>query len=361
MNIIIDKNLLLAPLSKLVNITERRSIMPILSNILLSFSKEKVTIYSTDLEISAISHVDFPSPVETRAVVHGRKFMEILKEMDQGEINLDFTESTLTIRQKQSEFVLTLHDPEEFPEVKEVAGAEEFSMAGSDFLEILEKVNFAVSSDETRYVLTGMYMAGSTNRVSVVGTDGFRMALCQKDVPGLNDFKGVIVPKRSILEVGRVVSEDEIVTFTIGEKHIQFSTPSIIVISRLIEGNFPDYQNVIPKTNSNVAKIEKTKFMKGLRKVSTIISKSEPIKVTYRDQAMEIETESEIGRAKEVVDVSYDGEILNMNFNIRFVMDVVSHINGEWIFVKAPSTYGAVLFVGEDEENYKNIVMPIRV
>lgn len=361
MNIIIDKNLLLTPLSKLVNITERRSIMPILSNILLNFSKEKVIIYSTDLEISAISQVDYSSPIETKAVVHGRKFMEILKEMDQGEINLDFADSTLTIKQKQSEFVLSLHDPEEFPEVKEVTGVEEFSMAGSDFLEILEKVNFAVSSDETRYVLTGMYMAGSSGRVSVVGTDGFRMALYQKELPGLNDFKGVIVPKRSILEVGRVVSEDEVVKFMIGEKHIQFSTPSITVISRLIEGNFPDYQNVIPKTNSNIAKIEKAKFVKGLRKVSTIISKSEPIKVTYDDKAMEIETESEIGRAKEIVEVAYEGEILSMNFNIRFVMDVVGHIDGEWIFVKAPSTYGAVLFVGEDEENYKNIVMPIRV
>lgn len=361
MNIIIDKNLLLTPLSKLVNITERRSIMPILSNILINFSEQNVTIYSTDLEISAISRVDYASSAETRAVVHGRKFMEILKEMDQGEINLDFTDSTLTIKQKQSEFVLSLHDPEEFPEVKEISGAEEFSMLGSDFIEILEKVNFAVSSDETRYVLTGMYMAGSAGRVSVVGTDGFRMALCQKEIPGLNDFRGVIVPKRSILEVGRVVSENDVVKFMIGEKHIQFSTPSITVISRLIEGNFPDYENVIPKTNANVAKIEKSKFIKGLRKVSTIISKSEPIKVTYGDQTMEIETESEIGRAKEIVDVSYEGEILSMNFNIRFVMDVVSHIEGEWILVKAPSTYGAVLFVGEDEENYKNIVMPIRV
>lgn len=361
MNIIIDKNLLLTPLSKLVNITERRSIMPILSNVLLNFSKESITVYSTDLEISAISRIDYSSQVETKAVVHGRKFMDILKEMDQGEIDLDFSDSTLTIKQKQSEFILSLHDPEEFPEVKEVGEGEEFSIAGSDFIEILEKVNFAVSSDETRYVLTGMYMAGTAGRVSVVGTDGFRMALYQKEVPGLNDFKGVIVPKRSILEVGRVVSDDEIVRFVIGEKHIQFSTPSITVISRLIEGNFPDYQNVIPKTNSNVAKVEKARFMKGLRKVSTIISKSEPIKVTYGDQAMEIETESEIGRAKEVVEVSYEGEILSMNFNIRFVMDVVGHIDGESIFVKAPSTYGAVLFVGEDEENYKNIVMPIRV
>ena len=133
------------------------------------------------------------------------------------------------------------------------------------------------------------------------------------------------------------------------------------MISRLIEGSFPDYENVIPKTNTNLVTIEKNRFMRGLRKVSTIISKSEPIRVTFMEKSMEIETESELGRAKEVVEVAYEGEKLTMNFNIRFLMDVVSHIEGEVIAVKAPSTYGAVLFEGESETGYKNIVMPIRV
>jgi DNA polymerase-3 subunit beta len=361
MNIVIEKGLLLAPLTKLVNITERRSIMPILSNILVNFSQDKLDVYSTDLELSAISHVEYSGDVQKKIVVHGRKFLEILKEMDSDAIDLEIHDSTMTMKQKQTEFVLSLQDPEEFPEVKEITGFEEFVLPGSTFLEMLDKVDFAISSDETRYVLTGMYIVGSEGGISVVGTDGFRMALYQRDVEGLKGFKGIIVPKRSIVEIGRMVNEEDQIRFVVGEKHVQFSTSSVTVVSRLLEGSFPDYENVIPKSNPNVARLDKTRFIKGLRKVSTIISKSEPIKVTFGQGMMEIETESEIGRAKESLEVEYSGENLTMNFNIKFLMEVANHIDGENIVVKAPSTYGAVLFEGEKDDQYKNIVMPIRV
>jgi DNA polymerase-3 subunit beta len=158
-----------------------------------------------------------------------------------------------------------------------------------------------------------------------------------------------------------MVAEDDRVKVVVGEKHVQFSTPSVTVVSRLLEGSFPDYENVVPRNNTNILTVDKTKFIKGLRKVATIISKSEPIKVTFTEGAMEIETESEVGRAKEVLDVDYKGESLSMNFNVRFLMDVANHIDGETITVRAPSTYGAVLFEGQNDEHYKNIVMPIRV
>jgi DNA polymerase III subunit beta len=361
MNIIIERNLLLTPLSKLVNITERRSIMPILSNILISFTKDKIDVFSTDLELSAISCVEHTGENEKKIVVHGRKFLEILKEMDSEPIELDIKDNIMTLRQRQTEFVLSLQDPEEFPEVREITGSEEFFLPGSMFLEMLDKVDFAISSDETRYVLTGMYVVGSEGVVSVVGTDGFRMALFQRDVEGVKGFRGTIIPKRSILEIGRMVGENDVIKFVVGEKHIQFSTSSVTVISRLLEGSFPDYENVIPKNNANILTIEKSKLMKGLRKVSTIISRSEPIKVTFAEGTMEIETESDIGRAKEILEARYEGEKLTMNFNIKFLMDVANHIEGDNIIMKAPSSYGAVLFMGENDERYKNIVMPIRV
>jgi DNA polymerase III subunit beta len=361
MNIVIEKNLLLAPLTKLVSITEHRSIMPILSNILISFGKEQIDTFSTDLELSAICHVDYLGDSEKKIVVHGRKFLEILKEMDSGTIELDIQDTLLTIRQRQTEFVLSLQDPEEFPEVREITGAEEFTLSGASFLQMLDKVDFAISSDETRYVLTGMYVVGTERMVSVVGTDGFRMALFQQDMENMKGFRGTIIPKKSIIEIGKMIVDGDQIKVVIGEKHIQFSTGSVTVISRLLEGSFPDYENVIPKNNANVLTIEKSRFIKGLRKVSTIVSRSEPIKVTLADNAMEVETESDIGRAKETVEAQYSGERLTMNFNIKFLMDVANHIEGETIVIKAPSTYGAVLFEGEGKEQYKNIVMPIRV
>lgn len=361
MKIDLNRDLLLTPLTKQVNITERRSIMPILSNVLIDFAKNRISFYSTDLELSAISHVEHETTADKKIVVHGRKFLDILKEMDPDVISFEIKDNTLTLTQKQSEFVLGLQDPEEFPEVREIAGMQEFTVDGSMFLEMLEKVQFAISSDETRYVLTGMYMMASEGILSVVGTDGFRMALCRKAIDGLQNFKGVIIPKRSISEIGRVVTEGETVRIVMAEKHVQFGTGAVVLISRLIEGGFPDYENVIPKGNSNIARVDKGKFLKGLRKVSTIISKSEPIKITLRQNQIGIEAEAEVGRAKESVEAIYEGDEVSMNFNIRFVTDVVGHIDQKDIIVSAPSTYGAVLFEGDENETYRNIVMPIRV
>jgi len=130
-------------------------------------------MYSTDLELSAISHVEYEGAAEKKVVIHGRKFLDILKEMDADLISFDIKDNSLTLRQKHSEFVLGLQDPDEFPEVKEITVHKNSQSTGSTFLEMIEKVQFAISSDETRYVLTGMYMTASNGVLSVVGTDGF--------------------------------------------------------------------------------------------------------------------------------------------------------------------------------------------
>jgi DNA polymerase-3 subunit beta len=361
MNIIIDKNSILLPISKLVGITEKRSLMPILSNILIDFGKTRTTVYSTDLDLSAIGFIEYKAPEEKKIVIHGRKFLEILREMDNGEITLIIEENILTIKQKQTEIVLSLQDPEEFPEVKKISGNEEIVIDGATFLEMIEKVSFAISVDETRYILTGMHISGKDGSLVVVGTDGFRMAFYQKQVEGMNNFKGITIPKRSLAEMERIIDEDEKVKMTIDEKHVQISTKNIVVISRVIEGSFPDYENVIPQTNDNVVVLEKELFIRGLKKVSSIIGRSEPIKMNLTKGKLEMEAESDIGRAKEIIDIDYNGESTTMNFNVRFVMDVVSHIEGNTVIMGAPTTYGAVLFKEEKNDHYKNIVMPIRI
>jgi DNA polymerase-3 subunit beta len=361
MKIIVDKNSILAPISKLVGITEKRSLMPILSNILIDFEKTQTTVYSTDLELSAIGFIDFKAPEEKRIVIHGRKFLEILREMDNGEITLQIEENVLAIKQKQTEIVLSLQDPDEFPEVKKISGNDDIVIDGTTFLEMIEKVSFAISVDETRYILTGMYIIGQDGSMVVVGTDGFRMAFYQKKIDGMKSFKGITIPKRSLTEMERIIDEGEKVIMTIDDKHVQISTKNIVVVSRVIEGSFPDYENVIPQTNDNVITLEKELFIRGLKKVSSIIGRSEPIKMSLSKGKLEMEAESDIGRAKEIIDIDYNGESTTMNFNVRFVMDVVSHIEGNTVIMSAPTTYGAVLFKEENNEFYKNIVMPIRI
>jgi DNA polymerase-3 subunit beta len=361
MKIIIDKNIILQPISRVVSITEKRSLMPILSNILIHFKKEGATVYSTDLEVSAITNIDCSTESEKKIVVHGRKFLEILKELDSGDITINIDENIMSIRQKKTEITLSLQDPEEFPETKEIEVKEEFIIKGKQLIEMIEKVGFAVSVDETRYILTGMFMKGIEGEVAVVGTDGFRMALYQKKMKEIKGFQGITIPKRSISEIEKVIDDEDEVKISIDEKHVQFSTNKIRIISRIIEGSFPDYENVLPSDNTNIATVLRDDLLKGLKKVSSIIGRSEPVKVSFEDKNMIIEAESDIGRAKEIIDIQYVGEETNMNFNVRFLLDVVTHIFGETLTISAPKTYGAVLFKGEDGEEYKNIVMPIRI
>jgi DNA polymerase-3 subunit beta len=361
MKIIIDKNIILQPISRVVSITEKRSLMPILSNILIHFKKEGATVYSTDLEVSAITNIDCSTESEKKIVVHGRKFLEILKELDSGDITINIDENIMSIRQKKTEITLSLQDPEEFPETKEIEVKEEFIIKGKQLIEMIEKVGFAVSVDETRYILTGMFMKGIEGEMAVVGTDGFRMALYQKKMKEIKGFQGITIPKRSISEIEKVIDDEDEVKISIDEKHVQFSTNKIRIISRIIEGSFPDYENVLPSDNTNIATVLRDDLLKGLKKVSSIIGRSEPVKVSFEDKNMIIEAESDIGRAKEIIDIQYVGEETNMNFNVRFLLDVVTHIFGETLTISAPKTYGAVLFKGEDGEEYKNIVMPIRI
>jgi DNA polymerase-3 subunit beta len=147
----------------------------------------------------------------------------------------------------------------------------------------------------------------------------------------------------------------------IDDKHVQISTGMITLISRTIEGNFPDYDNVIPENNINIIPIDKEAFYKGIKKVSAIIGRSEPVRISFLKGKMEIEAEADVGSAKEVIDIDYEGEEVNMNFNVRFIMDVVSHIQGDKIIIKTPESYGAVLFEGEEGKDHRNIIMPIRI
>jgi DNA polymerase-3 subunit beta len=206
-----------------------------------------------------------------------------------------------------------------------------------------------------------MFVKGTEGEIAVVGTDGFRMALFQKKMKEIKAFQGITIPKRSVSEIEKVIDEEDDVRVFIDEKHVQLSTEKIKLITRIIEGNFPEYGNVLPTGNANIATVQREEILKGLKKVSSIIGRAEPVKITISDKTMLIEAESDIGKAREVIDIEYTGEEVSMNFNVRFLLDVVTHVIGDKITISTPKTYGAVLFQGEDGEEYKNIVMPIRI
>lgn len=361
MNIVIKKNILYEPVTKLAPISEKRSTMPILSNLFLSFGTDKSYIYANDLDIIAVAYLDFFAEEDIRILINGRRFYEILREMNDDDIEMELMESTLKINQKNTEYLLSIQDPDDFPDMTDIEETNEVRLDGDILLELIDKVSFAASEDETRYMLTGMYMEGKDNTVVAVGTDGFRMALLTRETEGMYDFEGIVIPQKTLQELKRIVDEKDKVSLFIGENNIKFSTGRVILISKLLEGKFPDFKNVLPEKNRNIGMVDKKLFLKGLKKISAIVDKYELVNLSMYNNVMELRAESDIGSAKELIEIEYEGIDVSMNFNINYLMEMATHTDKETLVIKAPDSPGATIFMGKDDDTYKNVIMPVKL
>ncbi len=160
-----------------------------------------------------------------------------------------------------------------------------------------------------------------------------------------------------------MVDKEDDVNIVVEDKNIQFKTGKIMLVSRIIEGSYPKFEKAIPEDNPNVAVIEKDRLIKGLKKVSSILGRSDPVKISFygKERRMDIETESDIGTAKDTItEIDYNGKDLMGYFNVRYIMDVITHIEGDKVVIKLPNTRGAVLFEEQNLKDYKNIIMPVR-
>ncbi|MCX7965719.1 MAG: DNA polymerase III subunit beta [Syntrophorhabdaceae bacterium] len=361
MYITVRKNILYEPVTKLAPISEKRSTMPILSNLFISFGKDKSFIYANDLDIMAVAYIDFYVDEDIRMLINGRRFYEILREMNDDDIEMELIENTLKIKQKRTEYLLSIQDPNDFPDLTDIEESHEVKLDGEILLELIDKVSFATSEDETRYLLTGMYLEGKDNKVTAVGTDGFRMALLTRETEGTFDFEGIIIPKKTLQELKRIIDEKDKVSLYIGENNIKFSTGRIMLISKLLEGKFPDFKNVLPEKNSNIGTIDKKLFQKGLKKISAIVDKYELVNLSMYNNIMELKAESDIGSAKELIEIEFEGKDISMNFNINYLMEMATHTDQDMIVIKAPDKPGATIFMGKDDDTYKNVIMPVKL
>ncbi len=361
MKIIVRKNILYESVTKLAPISEKRSTMPILSNLFISFGKDRSYIYANDLDIIAVAYLDFYVDEDVNILINGRRFYEILREMNDEDIQMELMENTLKIKQKNTEYLLSIQDPNDFPDLTDIEDINEVKIDGDILLELIDKVSFATSEDETRYIITGMYMEGKDNTVTAVGTDGFRMAILTRVVEGMTDFEGIVIPLKTLQELKRIVDEKDRVSLFIAENNIKFSTGKFMLISKLIEGKFPDFKNVLPESNKNIGIIDKRLFLKGLKKISAIVDKYELVNVSMYNNIMELKAESDIGNAKELIELDYKGQDISMNFNINYLVEMATHSDTEMIVVKAPDSPGATIFTGKDDESYKNIIMPVKL
>ena len=370
MELSITKSELQAGLYLSQGIVERRTTIPILSNVLLEAAGGTLTVSATDQEIgvrrACSAKVKNPGTVTASA----RKLYEMVREFPDGDIVISGKDNNwIEVKAGKGRFRLVGLDPREFPEMPK-ATAEGARLAvkisGETLSHMLEMTSFAISSDETRMSLNGILIEGTDNgHLRIVATDGHRLAMISRPIEGASTGSGAILPRKAVGELRKILEADEHdIDLIVGDGVAYVMRGPVEMSMRLVEGEFPDYTQVVPKKSSKIAKVDAASLHAGLRRVSIVSGeRSKGVKLDLEKGKLELSTiNPDVGEGTEEVDVDYDGEPVHVGFNARYLIDVLSVLPGDKVVEIGlnDEVSPGVIRVADDAE-YRYIVMPMRL
>lgn len=368
----IDKETFLKALQKVQGIVERRNTMPILSNVLIEATSERLHITATDLEVGMKS--SYPANVvkEGKITVSAKKLYEIIKELPESEIRFSTRENDwVDLRCGKAHFNLVGLSPEEFPFFPAVNDSTFLKLDGSLLREMVEMTSFAICHDETKYNLNGIFIKAveqdNGTLLRMVATDGHRLSMAEREIPAVSssDLKnGVIFPKKGIFELKKLTDDDD------GEIMLSFLDNSSVlkkndtlVLMRLVDGYFPDYTRVLPADNDKSVTINRENFFHSLRRMAILSSeKFKGIMMELKSGVMEISASNpELGDARETLEVDYAGPDLSIRFNARYLIDVLSVIGEELVNLELKDELSPAVLKPHQGKGFLSVIMPMRV
>ncbi|KAF0145367.1 MAG: DNA polymerase III subunit beta [Nitrospirae bacterium] len=367
MKLSVSKEELQEKLSNIQNIVEKRNTMPVLSHFLLDAGKKKSYIIATDLETAIKEPLDIKVEKEGKLCIPARKMFEIVREVD-GDITMESEDGQwLKVRAGMSKFKLACLSAAEFPAWPGMENVEEMQMDTKNLVEMIEKSLYAAGESDTRYTLNGLlfHARQGSGEINVIGTDGHRLACISRkiDTP-LKEEKKVIVPRKAAAEVRKFLDRDiDKLTIVIGKSHVMFKIEDVQFLTRLIEGTYPNYEQVIPSGNEKKIVINKEAFVKALRRVSVMSrEKSNAIKADFADGSLAVSASNpDLGEAKDEVKIEYKGEPLSLGFNAKYLLDALNAMSGDRIVFELQDPLSPTLLKEEGNDNYKCVIMPMRV
>ena len=372
MKIVIERALLLKALSHVQSVVERRGTIPILSNVKIDAEEGKLHLTATDMDIAVVEHVNASVPEPGKTTVPAQTFYEIVRKLPDGsqvEITKADDATKLVIKAGSSRFSLATLPVEEFPVMTEGELPFRFTITAAECNALIDKTRFAVSTEETRYYLNGIYLHATENQgvqvLRAVATDGHRLARVEVALPsGAAEMPGVIIPRKTIGEIKKL-SEDGAtqVEISLSESKIRFACGSAILVSKLIDGTFPDYERVIPTANDKIMEVDCKEFTKAVDRVSVIASeKTRGIRLAMDAGKLILSADSpEHGTATEEVDIKYAAEPIDIGFNSRYLLEMMAQMEGDSAqFIFADGTAPAVVRDISDVSSLY-VIMPMRV
>lgn len=368
MKIEIQKKDLLGLLSRTQNIVEKRNTMPILVNVLLETQGNFLKAYATDLEVSLTDSVPVQVKEPGKVAVSTKSLFDITKELLDGPISLIKKENNW-LEIKQGKFLSKIIgvSADEYP-VFPTYNSENFSKVNaSDFKYMIDKTIYSVSNDETRYHLNGVYFEKQEkDLITMVATDGHRLSLVKRQFKNLSmgEKVGVIIPKKGLFEIKKLIEStvDDVHVAVEGSQFILKSGTCILMI-RLIEGKYPNYQQFIPQKFSHSIVIPREAILSSLKRVSLLANqKSKAIMMSFSQNRVEITSNNpELGDAKEELDINYKGPDLKIGFNARYIEDVLKNIEQDNVEFELNDQLSPGVLKGHEKSDYINVVMPMRI
>ena len=371
MRVTLERDVMLSALSHVQSVVERRNTIPILSNVLLQARGDVLRLMATDLELEVVE--DAPATVEAEGAVTAPAHLlhDIVRKLPEGsQIRIDEPEAgRVVITSGRSRFMLSSLPPEDFPELAAVEPTNVFTIAPEDLKFLVDRTRFAISTEETRYYLNGIYFHTSETEDGVVlravATDGHRLARAEVEAPeGAVGMPGIIVPRKAVLELMRLFdAADGDIEVALSENTIRLSIDGVVLTSKLIDGRFPDYERVIPLNNDKKLEVDTQLFARAVDRVSIVSSdKGRAVKLSIAPDTVLLSVNNpEAGSAEEELAASFNGGEMEIGFNARYLLDILGQFGGdttEFLLSDAGSPT-IIRDVAEDRVLY--VLMPMRV
>jgi DNA polymerase III subunit beta len=355
----------LTPLQAVIGVVERRQTMPILANVLLAVRDGKLSITATDLEVELVAASEVTVQQAGDITVPGRKFLDILRALPSDvSVSLSAEGDKVVIKAGRSRFSLSTLPAGDFPVIEDINAQQKVRVPRKELRRLLDKTHFSMAQQDVRYYLNGMLMEIDGKSLRAVATDGHRLAICETELPAkAGSSQQVIVPRKGVLELQRILDDEGDVDVAIGTNHVRAQIGDIRFTSKLIDGRFPEYGRVIPPSPPHAVKADRDVLRQALQRTAILSNeKYRGIRITLRSNVITVQAHNpEQEEAEEEIEVTYAGADLEVGFNVNYLLDALSAIDGAEVEVGLTDSNSSCLIRSPGSSAARYVVMPMRL
>lgn len=366
MKISLSRDTILKPLQHVTGVVERKQNSPILSNLLVKINNNNLSLTGTDLEVEMIINTKIESNEIGETTLPAKKFLDICRTLPEGAIiNLTLDANKAIIRSGKSRFTLSTLEANEFPQSEVLNSSQELSLKQSTFKKLIDQVQFSMAQQDVRYYLNGLMLEIGPQHIVTVATDGHRLAFSKEELEtGIPEVRQIIIPRKGVNELSKLLEDsDEIVKVQLGDNLIKITLGDITFTSKLIDGKFPDYNQVLPSGNDAILECARDTLKQAFSRTSVLSNeKYRGMRLTLSNNLLNATINNpDQEEAEEEIEVSYSGDEFEIGFNVAYFLDVLNTIKDENVVVKFKDANSSCMIQAKTDDSARYVIMPMRL